>query len=149
MRARRRQERQRPQPSFRLKVTEIGTCRPLAGVLENAPRGNAYWGERCDGVTTCKSRQICEQNTAFVTRLLLHTVFGALLWQAPVTLISAPCCSRCQTAALQPRPPERNAFRTWGRDKRRNSSIYVNNWNEWGLLFCALPEHTVKMSLLP
>lgn len=42
-----------------------------------------------------------------------------------LTLISGLCCSRCQTAALQPHPPEQNAFRTWVRDKDRgNSSIY-------------------------
>lgn len=72
---------------------------------------------------------------SFVTWLLLYTMFvtTVLLQQLHLTLISGLWCSRCRTAALQPHPPERNAFHTWARNKDRgNESIsggilFVNN----------------------
>lgn len=135
MRARQWQERQRRQPSFRLKVMEIGTCRPLQVNCRMHPKGTPTEEtgvmESPHVVGVIKSAK----EHSFVTLLLLYTVFVStmLLWQMHVTVISGLCCSRCQTAALQPHPPEGNAFRTWVRDKDRgNSSIsggilFVNN----------------------
>lgn len=101
---------ERRQPSFRLKVMEIGTCRPLQ---VNCRMQNAYGGERRDGVTTCcRSHQICKRTQLGHHDASLHSVPYHSAALHTLTLISGLCCSRCQTAALQPHPPERNAFRT-------------------------------------
>lgn len=130
--ARQWQERQ---PLFRLKVMEIGTCRPLQVNCKMHPEGTPT-GKRGAMESPHVVRVIISaKEHSFAILLLLYTmsVPRMLLEQAHLTLISGLCCSRCQTAVLQPRPPERNAFRTWVRDKERgNSSIsggilFVNN----------------------
>lgn len=120
---------------FRLKVMEIGTCRPLQVNCKMHPEGTPT-GKRGVMESPHVVRVIISaKEHSFAILLLLYTmsVPRMLLEQAHLTLISGLCCSRCQTAVLQPRPPERNAFRTWVRDKERgNSSIsggilFVNN----------------------
>lgn len=117
---------ERRQPLFRLKVMEIGTCRPLQVNCRMHPEGTPT-GKRGVMESPHVVRVIISaKEHSFATLLLLYIMFvtAMLFERAHLTLISGLCCSRYQTAALQPHPPERNAFHTWERDKERgNSSI--------------------------
>lgn len=110
---------------------------PPVALLE-AAGGNAWWWGRSwrGGVTTRRSRHICGRTQGRICDWLYKVKFISDKWLTLMcvhyrlflqlkcggfTLISGLCCCRYQIAALQPHPPELNAFHTWDKDKEGSS----------------------------
>lgn len=137
---------------FRLKVMEKRHMLAPAGELQNAPRGNAYRGESCDGVTTCcMSRHICK-GTQLCHVIAVYTMSATTrLRVSPWSLVSVALAAKqqlCNHVLLS----RALSVPEWGtRTRGIHPPLGTLPWwitGEYRLLFCVLAETAFQISII-